>query len=99
MKTKLILAARVGAWVLSVFVAFVLGANHGADGAKERRFHAEKEAIAPILAADRSFFDVEIWMNDNDDSAYLLGEVPSVEDRDRLSARMKAPSDGSGLKK
>lgn len=55
----------------------------GSVQANQRRYHEEKEAIGPILAADPAFAGVELRPL-SDGGIYLTGEVPAAADLERL---------------
>jgi hypothetical protein len=66
----------------------LLGALAGETGAKQRRFAYEVNAIASILSSDPAFAQIEILMYTGDGSAYLMGEVATKSDYERLRSAM-----------
>ena len=82
------LLAGIGSLLLlgfCLFCAFVLGAIYGELGAYHRRYLEEREAIAPALAKDPSFTNVEIKKLSSG-GVFLIGVVPTPQDLERLQA-------------
>jgi len=74
-----------------IFFAFTcglaIGVFYGHLMAKHRRYLEERALLMPILAADPAFARVEVGEY-SDGGAYLVGEVPTARDLDRLSDRV-----------
>ena len=60
-----------------------VGILGGELGAYYRRYLEDKELISPLLAADPAFAGLEVWGNMGG-QAFLVGRVPTTEDRSRL---------------
>jgi hypothetical protein len=87
-KRFLFLAAGLIFLALAFSAGGLLGAIAGESAAKQRRFAYEGKVIAPILHSDPAFMQLEIVMYTGDGSAYLMGEVATNADRERLRAAM-----------
>jgi hypothetical protein len=75
-----------GSFLALVFVGVggVLGgALMGEGGCYHRRYLAERDILAPALAADPAFARVEIHERSNG-GVYFFGDVPTSADLDRL---------------
>jgi hypothetical protein len=69
---------------LAGLVVLVVGAILGEGGAYHRRFLEEQQVVAPVLASDPAFAGVEILRYSNGTGVYLMGDVESAEDLERL---------------
>jgi hypothetical protein len=59
------------------------GALLGEEGSYHRRYREERDVLTPVLGADPAFAGVEVRER-SDGGAYLVGEVPTAADLERL---------------
>ncbi len=87
-KRLLFLAAGLTGVALVFCTGALLGLLIGDSAAKQRRFSYEQGIIGPVLSSDPSFTDLKIMMYTGDGSAYLVGEVMTESDLERLRSMM-----------
>ena len=63
----------------------IVGLLGGERGAYHRRYLQERAAVEPALAGDPAFAEVQVGER-SDGGVYLLGEVPTPADMERLGA-------------
>lgn len=73
--------------VMSCGVGVVVGLLMGEGRSYHRQFLEEQELCAPIIAADPAFARISIHKRSNG-GVYLLGEVTSNEEFERLNQQM-----------
>jgi hypothetical protein len=66
---------------------FLVGLLRGEQDVYHRRYLEEKELIEPILTADPIFKVVEIHQS-SDGGVWLSGQLPALEDRERLRRQL-----------
>jgi hypothetical protein len=69
-------------------IGILTGVIGGELHSNYRRFSDERRTIAPVLAADPSLSGIELMMYTGDGSAYLVGQVKTNDDKERLRIRM-----------
>jgi hypothetical protein len=79
----LLIAAGVFACGACLAGGLIAGREAGRTDVYHRMFERERESLAPILAADKEATGVEL-KEYPEGGAYLIGEVPTTEVRDRL---------------
>jgi hypothetical protein len=81
------IAVALLAVVLGFGSGLVIGLMRGNRDAYHLRYLEERDAIAPVLAADPAFAHVE-FEERSSGGIELVGEVPTPADRDRLRGRI-----------
>src|SRR5581483_12178343 len=85
LKRILMITASVIALVLCFSCGLFAGLLRGESDASHRRFLEEQKAIAPLLAGDPAFSDVQLHEY-SAGGVWLGGRVPTAEDLARLRA-------------